>query len=178
MSRLAKYPIDIPAGLTVAVNGNTLSVKGPKGELIKIIRNDIINIVVDGATVQVSTTKTGLFPKSLLGTYASHIRNMINGVTSGYEKKLELHGVGYRVAEKGNNLEFQLGFSHPVIITKPNDLTVTVEKNTITVFGIDKERVGWFSALLRSQKKPEPYKGKGIKYAEEVINRKQGKKSA
>ena len=119
-----------------------------------------------------------MFSRSLLGTYASHIKNMIVGVTTGYEKKLILEGVGFKSAVSGKSLDLALGFSHPVKVEIPEGLAVTADKNLITISGIDKEKVGQFSAYVRSLKKPEPYKGKGFRYDNEVIRRKQGKKSA
>jgi large subunit ribosomal protein L6 len=126
-----------------------------------------------------SPKKEDLFlNRSLWGTYASHVRNMVKGVTEGYTRKLILEGVGFKSEVKGQNLDLALGFSHPVIVEIPNDLTVTAEKNNITITGIDKEKVGQFAAKVRALKKPEPYKGKGFRYDDEVIRRKQGKKAS
>ena len=177
MSRLAKNPIEIAAGTTVTVSGDTVTVKGPKGELAKTFRPEVAVEVVDNTIV---LTKKGdsVFVRSLWGTVGSHVRNMMEGVTKGFEKKLILEGVGFKSAVAGNVLDLALGFSHPVKIEIPAGLTVTADKNIISISGIDKESVGQFSAYVRSLKKPEPYKGKGFRYDDEVIRRKQGKKSA
>ncbi len=177
MSRLAKTPIAIPAGVTVTVSGDIVTIKGPKGELVKTFRPEVTAQVVDDTIV---LTKKGdnVFVRSLWGTVGSHVRNMMEGVTKGFEKKLILEGVGFKSAVVGNILDLALGFSHPVKIEIPAGLTVTAEKNIISISGIDKESVGQFSAYVRSLKKPEPYKGKGFRYDDEVIRRKQGKKSA
>ena len=177
MSRLAKTPIAIPAGVTVTVSGDIVTIKGPKGELVKTFRPEVTAQVVDDTIV---LTKKGdsVFVRSLWGTVGSHVRNMMEGVTKGFEKKLILEGVGFKSAVAGNILDLALGFSHPVKIEIPAGLTVTAEKNIISISGIDKESVGQFSAYVRSLKKPEPYKGKGFRYDDEVIRRKQGKKSA
>ncbi len=177
MSRLAKKPIEIPAGVTVAMDHRTCTVQGPKGTLTREFRPEI-SVEIDGATIHVTNKGTDVFSRSLLGTYASHIKNMLAGVTNGFEKKLVLEGVGFKSAVSGNMLDLALGFSHPVNIEIPQGLSVTAEKNIITISGIDKEQVGQFSAYVRSLKKPEPYKGKGFRYDDEVIRRKQGKKSA
>lgn len=179
MSRLAKNPITIPAGVTISVEGDTISVKGSGGSLSRTFLPDVVGIeIVDGTVVLTPHALDKPEGRALWGTYASHITNMFVGVTEGYTKALEVHGVGYRAEIKGKELVMQLGFSHPVNIEIPEDLDVSVEKNTITVKGIDKDRVGWFAANVRSQKKPEPYKGKGIRYVGEIIRRKQGKKNA
>ena len=177
MSRLAKNPIEITAGVTVTVSGDTVTIKGPKGELVKTFRPEVTAEVVDNTIV---LTKKGdnVFVRSLWGTVGSHVRNMMEGVTKGFEKKLILEGVGFKSAVAGNSLDLALGFSHPVKIPVPEGLTVTADKNIISISGIDKESVGQFSAHVRSLKKPEPYKGKGFRYDGEVIRRKQGKKSA
>lgn len=178
MSRLAKQPIVIPAGVTATLDNGTFSVKGPKGELTRVFKKGDINMVIeDNAVVVTPRTMDNVFVRSLLGTYASHVRNMLEGVTKGYEKKLILEGVGFKSAVAGNSLDLALGFSHPVKIEIPAGLTVTADKNIITVSGADKESVGSFSAYIRSLKKPEPYKGKGFRYDGEIIRRKQGKKS-
>ena len=177
MSRLAKTPIAITAGVQVTVSGNEVTIKGPKGELTKTFRPEVTVAVVDDTIV---LTKKGdnVFARSLWGTVGSHVRNMMEGVTKGFEKKLILEGVGFKSAVVGTILDLALGFSHPVKIEIPAGLTVTAEKNIISISGIDKELVGQFSAYVRSLKKPEPYKGKGFRYDDEVIRRKQGKKSA
>ncbi len=177
MSRLAKKPIEIPAGVTATQDGRIITIVGPKGTLTREFRKEV-SIKVEPTEINVTLGGTDVFARSLLGTYASHIKNMIAGVTAGYEKKLILEGVGFKSAVSANMLDLALGFSHPVNIEIPAGLTVTAEKNLITISGIDKEQVGQFSAYIRSLKKPEPYKGKGFRYDDEVIRRKQGKKSA
>jgi len=177
MSRLAKKPIELPAGVTASMDHKTLTITGPKGSLSKDFRSEI-SIKLGDSTIEVTLKGTDVFARSLLGTYASHIKNMIAGVTEGYEKKLILEGVGFKSAVSGNILDLALGFSHPVKVEIPAGITATADKNIITITGIDKETVGQFSAHVRSLKKPEPYKGKGFRYDGEVIRRKQGKKSA
>lgn len=177
MSRLAHKPINIPAGVTVTTNGNMYTVRGKNGELSRNFRPEIA-IQVGPEGIMVSALKPeDRIQKALVGTYASHLRNMVQGVSMGFSKKLIIEGVGYKVALVGQNLEFALGFSHPVIVPIPTGITASVEKNTITITGSDTELVGQFSALIRSQKKPEPYKGKGIRYDTEIIRRKEGKKN-
>jgi large subunit ribosomal protein L6 len=177
MSRLAKKPIEIPAGVTATLENGTFTVKGPKGTLTRAFRKEV-TMVIDGTNILVTQNGSDVFARSLLGTYASHIKNMIEGVTKGYEKKLVLEGVGFKSNVAGNSLDLALGFSHPVKVEIPTGISVTAEKNVITITGIDKEMVGQFSAHVRSLKKPEPYKGKGFRYDDETIRRKQGKKSA
>lgn len=177
MSRLGKNPIEIPAGVTVNISKETVAVKGPKGELVRAFRPEI-SIKIEGNTIILTPNGDNVFIRSLWGTVGSHLRNMMEGVTEGFIKKLVLEGVGYKSAVAGSSLDLALGFSHPVKVPIPGDLTVTAEKNLITISGIDKESVGQFSAYVRSLKKPEPYKGKGFHYDNEVVRRKQGKKSA
>ncbi len=177
MSRLAKRPIAIPAKTELTFASNTLSVKGPKGTLTKAGHRLIaIELVPEG--VQVSTKSDGIEARALVGTYASHVRNMLEGVTKGFSKKLLVEGVGYKWDVQGKTLNLALGFSHPVKMDIPEGLTVKADKGTLTIEGFDKEAVGQFAANVRAQKKPEPYKGKGIRYDGEVIRRKQGKKAA
>lgn len=177
MSRIGKQPIPIPKGTDVSVAHDAVIVKGPKGELSRTFRGDI-SIRVEGDSVVLQRAREVRGVNALWGTYASHIKNMIDGVNSSYEKKLVVEGVGYRAHAGGGRLVLQVGFSHPVEIEIPEGLVVTAENNVITVGGIDKEAVGHFAALVRDTKKPEPYKGKGIRYEGEVIRRKQGKKAA
>jgi len=177
MSRIGKQEILIPAGVKVVQNGNTLSVTGPKGTLAKVFRDDI-TIAVTDKNIILNIKRNDKFSKSLWGTYASHIKNMIAGVQIPYQKKLILEGVGFKSEVKGKEFNFALGFSHPVIVKIPEGITATAEKNVITISGIDKELVGSFTAAIRALKKPEPYKGKGMRYEGEVIRRKQGKKTA
>jgi large subunit ribosomal protein L6 len=179
MSRLAKQPIAIPQGVEVSINKDGLvTIKGTKGELSREFKTDVISIEVVENTFVLNIKEDSVFSRALIGTYASHLKNMIHGVTEGFIKKLIVEGVGFRSEVKGKELHMQLGFSHPVIMSIPDDLTVTAEKNVITVTGINKEKTNQFAAQIRAKKKPEPYKGKGIRYEGEVIRRKQGKKSA
>jgi large subunit ribosomal protein L6 len=177
MSRLGKQKLTLPNGVTFTNNNDVITVKGPKGELTKTFLPNVLITQEDGV-LTFSPKKEDLFSMSLWGTYASHVRNMVKGVTEGYTRKLILEGVGFKSEVKGQNLDLALGFSHPVIVEIPNDLTVTAEKNNITITGIDKEKVGQFAAKVRALKKPEPYKGKGFRYDDEVIRRKQGKKAS
>ena len=177
MSRLGKNPIEITAGTTVTVSGDVVTIKGTKGELSRTFRPEILVEVKDN-TIVLTPKGDNVFVRSLWGTVGSHVRNMMEGVTKGFEKKLILEGVGFKSAVAGSSLDLALGFSHPVKIPVPAGLTVTADKNIITISGIDKDLVGQFSAYVRSLKKPEPYKGKGFRYDKEVIRRKQGKKSA
>lgn len=177
MSRLAKRPIAISKGAEVSVSGSTLTVKGPKGTLTKEIHPDIA-IVVGQDGVQVSVKKENLETKALVGTFASHVRNMLEGVTKGFVKKLAIEGVGFRWEVAGQAINLALGFSHPVKVEIPQGIKATIDKTGLTLEGFDKEVVGQFAAEIRALKKPEPYKGKGIRYDTEVIRRKQGKKVA
>ncbi len=177
MSRLGKNPIEITAGATVTVSGDVVTIKGAKGELVRTFRPEILIEVKDN-TIVLTPQGDDVFIRSLWGTVGSHVRNMMEGVTKGFEKKIILEGVGFKSAVAGSTLDLALGFSHPVKVPVPAGLTVTADKNIITISGIDKESVGQFAAYVRSLKKPEPYKGKGFRYDGEVIRRKQGKKSA
>ena len=177
MSRISKTPIEIPTGVTVTADKHTVTVKGSKGELVRTFHPKI-SIEIKDNTIVLTPKGTDVFVRSLWGTVGSHIKNMMEGVTNGYSKKLVLEGVGFKSAVAGTSLDLALGFSHPVKVAIPTGLTVTADKNIISVSGIDKESVGQFSAYVRSLKKPEPYKGKGFHYDTEVIRRKQGKKSA
>ncbi len=177
MSRVGKQIITIPEKTDVVLNDGVLTVKGPLGELRRSFKSDIA-ISIENGQVTLKPVRASSELNPLWGTYASHIVNMIAGVNKPYEKKLILEGVGYRVEVKGKQLAMQLGFSHPVTMDIPEGLTVTAEKGNVTITGSDKELVGQFSAALRDQKKPEPYKGKGFRYADEVIRRKEGKRAA
>jgi len=177
MSRLAKRPIVIPAKTEISVSGNTLTVKGPKGTLTRPTSKEV-SIEVGAEGVQVAVKNDSLEARALVGTYASHVRNMIEGVNAGFTKKLLIEGVGFKWDVAGKTLNLALGFSHPVKIAIPDGLTVTADKAALTISGFDKEVVGQFAANVRAQKEPEPYKGKGIRYDGEVIRRKQGKKAA
>lgn len=177
MSRLAKQPIAIPDGVEVKLDGTLLTVKGPKGELSRSFNTNVIGLEIKDDCVVIEKKESTIFSQALVGTYASHVINMIKGVTQGFEKKLIVEGVGFRSDVKGNTLEMSLGFSHPVVVEIPEGITVTAEKNVITISGFDKEQTMQFAAQVRAKKKPEPYKGKGIRYEGEIIRRKQGKKS-
>lgn len=177
MSRIGKKIIAIPAGTEVTLTSGVLTVKGPQGTLSKNFKNDI-EVTIEGGNVTLVPKTMSLENRALWGTYASHVMNMVAGVTTPFVKKLILEGIGYKSEVKGTNLVLALGFSHAVNIPIPATLKVTAEKNVITVTGIDKEVVGEFTANIRSLKKPEPYKGKGMRYEGEVIKRKQGKKTA
>ncbi len=178
MSRIGKQTVNIPTGTEVKLSGTTLSVKGPKGTLTRDFGGPI-TININGNEITFTPNKTGdRTINALWGTYASHVKNMVEGVNSGYTKSLVLEGVGFKSDVAGTTLNLALGFSHPVKVAIPAGLTVTADKNVIAVSGIDKELVGQFTAGVRSMKKPEPYKGKGFRYVGEVIRRKQGKKAA
>lgn len=177
MSRLAKRPIAIPAKTEITLVGGDVQVKGPKGTLSRV-GHRLIVVETKPEGVQVSVKKDSLEARALLGSYASHIRNMIEGVNTGFSKKLLIEGVGYKWDVAGKTLNLALGFSHPVKMPIPEGLTVTADKGTLTIAGFDKEVVGQFAANVRALKTPEPYKGKGIRYEDEVIRRKQGKKAA
>ena len=175
MSRIGRMPIAIPAGVTVEVaENNKVTVKGPKGTLERVLPHEM-EIKVEGAEVVVSRPNDLKKMKSLHGLTRTLIHNMVIGVTKGYEKRLEVNGVGFRVSSSNNELEMALGFSHPVKYKAPEGVTVTNEKMIIVVSGINKQQVGQVAAEIRALKKPEPYKGKGIKYVDEQILRKAGK---
>ncbi|MDO8589810.1 MAG: 50S ribosomal protein L6 [bacterium] len=175
MSRIGKKIIILPANTELKVAGDRVLVKGPLGELSRAL-HPVIEVRVSGNEVTVHPKKTSIESRALWGTYASHITNMISGVNKLFEKGLILEGVGFKSEVQGNKINLALGFSHPVIVPIPEGLKVTAEKNVITVSGKDKEEVGQFTSRLRSLKKPEPYKGKGMRYRDEIIRRKQGKK--
>jgi large subunit ribosomal protein L6 len=174
MSRIGKKPVSIPKGVTVSVAGDKISVKGPKGAL-EVTRNHYIDVSVEGDTVV--CTRNGDTPeqRAAHGLMRALIGNMVHGVTAGFERKLEINGVGYRAEVKGKTLELLLGYSHPIQFPLPAGITAAVEKNVLTLAGIDKQLLGLTAAKVRSFRPPEPYKGKGIKYVEETILRKVGK---
>ncbi len=175
MSRIGKLPVAIPAGVEVKVEeGNVITVKGPKGTLTRKLVDEL-EVKVEGAEVIVNRPNDLKRNKSLHGLTRTLIFNMVEGVTKGYSKVLEINGVGYRAAKQGNKLNLTLGYSHPVVMEDPEGITTTVDGNKITVAGIDKEKVGQFAAEIRTKRPPEPYKGKGIKYETETIRRKVGK---
>ena len=175
MSRIGKMPIVIPAGVTVEVaENNKVTVKGPKGTLERVLPSEM-EIKVEGAEVVVSRPNDLKKMKSLHGLTRTLIHNMVVGVTEGFEKKLEVNGVGYRASKSGKKLTLNLGYSHPVEMEDPEGIESVVDGNNITIKGIDKEKVGQYAAEIRDKRRPEPYKGKGIKYADETIRRKVGK---
>ena len=176
MSRIGRMPIAVPAGVTVEIaENNVVTVKGPKGTLTRTLAPEM-DIKLEGAQIVVTRPNDLKRMKSLHGLTRTLINNMVVGVTNGYEKKLEVNGVGYRAAKAGKKLTLNLGYSHPVEMEDPEGVESVVEgQNIIIVKGIDKERVGQYAAEIRDKRRPEPYKGKGIKYADEVIRRKVGK---
>lgn len=178
MSRIGKQPINIPNGVDVLIEQNKVSVKGPKGELFQEIHPKVTVEKKDNQIVVMVKDPSDKLQKSLWGLFQRLILNMVKGVTEGFSRKLEVNGVGYRAVLKGNILDLQLGYSHPIEFDIPKDIEIKVEKNIITILGADKQKVGQIAAEIRLLRKPEPYKGKGIKYAEEVIIRKVGKAAA
>jgi large subunit ribosomal protein L6 len=175
MSRIGKLPVAVPSGVDVAIDGQTVTVKGPKGTLSHTVAEPITVAQEDG-TITVSRPDDERESKSLHGLSRTLIANMVTGVTSGYSKTLEIVGTGYRVTAKGSDLEFALGFSHPVPVAAPEGITFRVEAPTrFVVEGIDKQKVGEVAANIRKLRKPDPYKGKGVRYQGEVIRRKAGK---
>lgn len=176
MSRIGRMPIAVPAGVTVDIaENNKVTVKGPKGTLERVLPSEM-EIKMEGNEIVVSRPSDLKKMKSLHGLTRTLINNMVIGVTDGYEKVLEINGVGYRAAKQGKTLTLSLGYSHPVVMEDPEGLEAVLEgQNKITVKGIDKEKVGQYAAEIREKRGPEPYKGKGIKYADEVIRRKVGK---
>ena len=176
MSRIGKLPVEVPAGVEVTIGeGNLVTVKGPKGTLTRKMADDM-NIAVEAGQIVVTRPSDLKRHKSLHGLTRTLLNNMVIGVTKGYEKVLEINGVGYRAAKSGKKLTLTLGYSHPVEMMDPEGIETVLEgQNKITVKGIDKEKVGQFAAEIRTKRPPEPYKGKGIKYADETIRRKVGK---
>jgi len=175
VSRIGKQPIPVPSGVEVKIDGSTVVVKGPKGELTQTF-SDVLSIALEEGTVVVSRPDDGREARSLHGLTRTLISNMVTGVSEGFFKKLEIVGVGYRAALKGTDLEMQLGYSHPVLVVAEPGITFEVPAPTrITVQGIDKQRVGQVAAEIRAWRRPEPYKGKGIRYEGEYVRRKLGK---
>lgn len=175
MSRIGKKPVVIPAGVEVKVDGNHISVKGPKGTL-SLDYNPEISVKVEGAEVIVSRPSDDKLHRSLHGLTRTLVSNMVTGVTEGYSKTLEVNGVGYRAQKQGNNLVMNLGYSHQVIIPEVEGIKIEVPSaNQVVISGADKQLVGQFAAEVRAKRPPEPYKGKGIKYSDEHIRRKEGK---
>ena len=176
MSRIGKRPVTIPSGVTATVDGQTVKMKGPKGQLQFEVHNDV-EVKLDKNVVTVSPRVETNRARALYGTARAQIANLVEGVTKGYEKKLEITGVGYRAALQGKNLQLALGYSHDVVYAIPEGIAITVPKPTeIVITGNDIQRVGQVAAEIRSYRPPEPYKGKGVKYANEFIFRKEGKK--
>ncbi len=178
MSRIGKLPIELSSGTQATLENDLLVVKGPKGELKKHI-HELVTVKIEDNKIHVDVNDTtDKKERSFWGLYRSLINNMVKGVEEGFEKKLEINGVGYGATLSGNKLTLKVGYSHPVDYDLPEGISASVEGNVITVSGIDKELVGEVAAQIRKIKKPEPYKGKGIKYADEVIRRKEGKTSS
>jgi len=176
MSRIGRLPITVPSGVDVAIDGRAVTVKGPKGTLQHTVAEPIEITRADDGTLQVTSPNDERANRALHGLSRTLVANMVQGVTDGYTKVLEIVGTGYRVVAKGSDLEFQLGFSHPVEVKAPEGITFSVESPTrFSVSGVDKQKVGEVSAKIRKLRKPDPYKGKGVRYQGEVIKRKAGK---
>ncbi len=177
MSRIAKAPVSIPSGVKIDLNGQLLNVEGPKGKITQNI-NELVGLVVEGEELKVAPNNGSKTANALAGTTRSLVQNMVTGVSEGFEKKLQINGVGYRAQAQGKVLNLTLGLSHPVNYEVPEGITVETPTQTeIVVKGIDKQKVGQVSAEIRAYRGPEPYKGKGIKYADETIIRKEAKKA-
>ena len=174
MSRIGRAPITIPAGVEVKVDGSTVTAKGPKGTLTKTMHSNM-TIAMEGNVITVTRPNDLKENRSLHGLTRTLIANMIEGVSNGFKKELEINGIGYRAEVKGNALVMKIGFSHEVVMEAPEGITVEVNGNKVTVSGADKQKVGQFAAEIREKRPPEPYKGKGIKYVDEYIRRKEGK---
>ncbi|MFI3326594.1 MAG: 50S ribosomal protein L6 [Clostridia bacterium] len=175
MSRIGRKPINIPAGVEVIIDGDVVTVKGPKGTLTQKI-NPVITVAVEGTQINVTRPNDEKTARSLHGLTRTLVSNMVTGVTEGYKKELEVKGVGYRVQKQGTNLVMNLGYSHQVIVSENEDCKIEVPgPNSIIIVGLDKQKVGQFAAEVREKRPPEPYKGKGIKYIDEKIARKEGK---
>ncbi|MFH2063413.1 MAG: 50S ribosomal protein L6 [bacterium] len=177
MSRVGKKPITVPSGVELKIDGRKVTVKGPKGTLDLELHPHVEATLADGVVTVTVKDETNVSDRALWGLFVRLIDNMVAGVTSGFDRKLEVNGVGYKVGVQGKVLKLDVGFSHEVDFPIPEGITITVEKNVITVAGIDKQFVGETAARIRRIRKPEPYKGKGIKYVEETIQRKAGKTS-
>ncbi len=176
MSRIGKKPIEMPQGVTVDLSGATLAVKGPKGELSMSVMEDV-NLTVDGNVITVEPRANSKKARSMWGMQRTLVSNLVEGVANGFQRRLEINGVGYRAAARGNVLNLQLGYSHDIDFPIPDGIKVeTPDQTTVLISGIDKQKVGQVAAKIREFRKPEPYKGKGVKYAEEYIFRKEGKK--
>jgi large subunit ribosomal protein L6 len=176
MSRVGKKPVAVPSGVTATVDGQTVKMKGPKGQLQFVVHDDV-EVKLENGQVKVNPRVETNRARALYGTARAQVANLVEGVTKGFEKKLEITGVGYRAAMQGKNLQLALGYSHDVVYAIPEGITITVPKPTeITVTGSDIQRVGQVAAEIRAYRPPEPYKGKGVKYVGEFIFRKEGKK--
>jgi large subunit ribosomal protein L6 len=178
MSRIGKQEIVVPNGVTMNLAGGVLSVKGPKGENSRPVNESAVEVKIEDGKLTFTPRRNDKEARALWGTYASLAKSMIKGVQAPFEKKLIMEGVGFKWEVAGKDIKLALGFSHPVVVSIPEGLTVAIDKLTMTITGIDKEKVGQFAKDIRSLKEPEPYKGKGIRYSDEVIRRKQGKRSA
>lgn len=174
MSRIGKQPIKLPSGVAAQVSGTTVTVKGPKGEAQYTV-HPAIAVTAAEDTLTCTIAKPSKHARALWGTTRANLANAVKGVAEGFTKKLEMQGVGYRAALKGKDLELQVGFSHPVLVKAPEGITFAVEKEFITITGIDKQGVGQLAAQVRAVRKPEPYQGKGIRYVGEIVRRKVGK---
>lgn len=177
MSKIGKKPISIPSGVTVSVDGTVVTAKGPKGELSRNVGSDVTVTVTDGSVI-VAPAHEGRSGSAAWGLARALVNNLITGVSAGFEETLEFQGVGYKAIVKGKDLELNLGYSHPITIQGAEGITFVTDKTTIKIQGIDKEKVGHIAALIRSKRTPEPYKGSGIRYSDEVVRRKAGKKAA
>ena len=176
MSRIGRLPVSVPSGVDVTIDGQAVTVKGPKGQLRHVVAEPISVAKSDEGAIEVKRPNDERASRSLHGLTRTLIANMVLGVTEGYEKKMEIHGTGYRVAAKGSDLEFALGYSHSITVKAPEGISFTVENPTrFAVQGIDKQQVGEVAANIRKLRKPDPYKGKGVRYAGEVVKRKVGK---
>ncbi len=176
MSRIGKKPVPVPSGVTANVEGQTVKVKGPKG-LLQLVLHDDVSVKLENGSVQIGPRNETKRARSLWGTSRTLVANLVTGVTKGFERKLEITGVGYRASVQGKNLQIALGYSHDVVYPIPEGITIVAPKPTeITITGIDKQKVGQVAAEIRGFRPPEPYKGKGVKYAGEYIFRKEGKK--
>jgi large subunit ribosomal protein L6 len=176
MSRIGKQSIAIPTGTDVSVTLDAITVKGKVGTLVKPM-HPAVKIVIDSGAAQVEPANSSRLARALWGTYAAHLKNMIQGVNEPFVKRLQVEGIGFRAEVAGKNLKLMVGFSHPVLVPIPEGIAAAVEKNIIVITGANKESVGQFAASVREIKKPEPYKGKGIRYEGEVVRLKQGKKA-
>ncbi len=176
MSRVGKKPISVPTGVTANVQGQTISVKGPKGTL-SLLASDRVTVALDKGSISVDPKDESKEARAMWGTVRANVNNIVTGVTKGFERKLEITGVGYRAAVQGKNLQLQLGYSHDVVYAIPEGIAVVTPKPTeIVITGIDRRKVGQVAAEIRAYRPPEPYKGKGVKYSDEFIFRKEGKK--